>query len=89
MNYLFYKITLHYKVNNKKYNSDGNSRKNETNYFSDSLEPLEKREFRNEFIRVSGIQFSTFYTKLQRNSFSKLEKEAIQKLIGEQNEITF
>ena len=55
----------------------------------DSREPLEKREFRNEFIRVSGIQFSTFYTKLQRNSFSKLEKEAIQKLIGEQNEITF
>ena len=55
----------------------------------DSLEPLEKREFRNEFIRVSGIQFSTFYPKLQRNSFSKLEKEAIQKLIGEQNEITF
>ena len=55
----------------------------------DSLEPLENREFRNEFIRVSGIQFSTFYTKLQRNSFSKLEKEAIQKLIGEQNEITF
>ena len=55
-----------------------------------SLGTLEKREFRDTFMEVSGIQFPTFYSKLQRNSFTILEKKAIKEIIGDlQYEITF
>lgn len=47
----------------------------------DALDNTEKRKFRNELLRVSGMQFPTFYSKLRRNSFSPLEMEAMCKII--------
>lgn len=50
----------------------------------DSLDTLKKREFREDLIKSSGMQFSTFYSKLQRNcSFTPLEQREIQQLAGE------
>ena len=47
----------------------------------DALDNTEKRKFRNELLRVSGMQFPTFYSKLRRNSFSPLEMESMCKII--------
>lgn len=55
----------------------------------DSLGNIKKREFRDAFMKTSGIQFPTFYSKLQRNSFTILEKKAIREIIGEEYEIHF
>lgn len=54
-----------------------------------SLDTLEKREFRDTFMSISGIQFPTFYSKLQRNNFTNLEKKAIKEIVGDRYEITF
>lgn len=84
---------LHYKYNHKKhYDMVIAEKRKEISFreWYDSLDTLKKREFRDEFIRVSGMQFSTFYSKLQRNcSFSPLEQEAIQRIVGNQIQIKF
>lgn len=48
----------------------------------DALDNTEKRRFRDELIRVSGMQFPTFYSKLRRNSFSPLEMKAMSEIIN-------
>ena len=50
-----------------------------------SLDSLGKIKFMN----ISGIKYPTFYSKLQRNFFSPLEKKAIQELVGDQHKIIF
>ncbi len=47
----------------------------------DALSNVEKRKFRGELIRVSGMQFPTFYSKLRRNSFTPLEMKAMSEII--------
>lgn len=47
----------------------------------DSLDNSDKRKFRDELIRVSGMQFPTFYSKLRRNFFSPLEIKAMSEII--------
>lgn len=55
----------------------------------DTLGTLEKREFRDELILVSGMQPPTFYSKLKRGNYSPLEMDAIKKIVGNNIEIVF
>lgn len=56
----------------------------------DSLDMQKKRAFREALLQMSGMQFSTFYSKLQRNcSFNPLEQKAIQEIVGNDLKILF
>ena len=51
--------------------------------FSDyykSLEASDKKRIRSEFISRSGIEFPTFYTKLNSGKYSLLEQKLLEEL---------
>lgn len=43
----------------------------------DELSPDEKGFFRDAFLNATGLKYPTFYSKINRNKFSKLEREFI------------
>ena len=83
---------MQYKCNNKIYTKMELATKTQQISFREwynSLDSLGKIKFRDQFMNISGIKYPTFYSKLQRNFFSLLEKKAIQELVGDQYKIIF
>lgn len=84
---------MHYKNNDKNYHNMENAQKNNEIGFREwynSLDTQKKREFREQLLQASGMQFPTFYSKLQRNcSFNPLEQKAIQEIVGNDFKIIF
>lgn len=50
------------------------------------LELKEKTEFIKRVIERTGISYPSFFRKIKHDSWSKLEREAIEQLIEEENE---
>ena len=46
-----------------------------------TLEKSQRKEFRDRCINEGGIKFDTFYGKLRRNCFSKLEMEFMNNVL--------
>ncbi|WP_072531667.1 hypothetical protein [Bacteroides ilei] len=51
-----------------------------SDYYS-SLEIKQKSEFIKKVIEICGFSYPTFMTKMRKGSWSKLEREAIEKII--------
>ena len=54
-------------------------------YYKTLLTKIEKRKFREEVMERCGIQYPTFQSKVKNDSWSKLEREAVEQIIKERN----
>lgn len=53
------------------------------NDYYKQLNEEQKVVFRNKVLSLTGWSYPTFYYKMKNNNFSKLEREAIEKIINE------
>lgn len=49
-------------------------------YHYDRLSEEEKSEVRNEFLKASELSYTTFYNKLRKGNFSRLEKNKLEEI---------
>lgn len=49
-------------------------------YHYDKLSEEEKSEVRNEFLKASELSYTTFYSKLRKGNFSRLEKNKLEEI---------
>lgn len=45
-----------------------------------SLDLIEKKRIRDEFLKETELSYPAWFTKIRRNSFSPLEKKALQEI---------
>lgn len=56
-----------------------------SNYYS-NLPYKEKSRFISDVIELCDISYPSFFTKMKKNSWTKLEREAIERYIKKKNE---
>lgn len=56
-----------------------------SNYYS-SLSNKQKSKFIQDVLKLCDISYPSFFTKIRKNSWTKLEREAIEKFIKQENE---
>ena len=49
-------------------------------YHYDRMEKSTRLKFRDEFLKIIGMSFITFYDKLRKDSFKPLERELFENL---------
>lgn len=81
---------MRYKVNDIFYNKHDYHNKfagmEILDYYKSLLTKVEKRKFREEVLERCGIQYPTFQMKVKNDSWSKLEREAVEQIIRNRKE---